>query len=298
MAERYIKPALSFEAQVEQLARRGMLFNDPAAAARTLAHVSYYRLSAYWHPFKRPDDSFEAGTRFETAVSLYEFDRHLRLQLLDAIERAEVGLRTALTYRLGHDFGAFAHCDRRHFRREFKFHRWLHQACQTAEQSNEVFVQHFKRKYEEFPELPLWMVTEILPFGALSRLYEAMLPEQQRPIAREYGVHHEVLRSWLRSLSYVRNLCAHHSRVWNRELAVSPDVPRHLPDWQPPTTPTNKRVFAVLLILRQVLKSHADGRHWQARVSELIRSQALPPVSRAAMGLPEHWLDHPLWNVA
>jgi len=67
MAERYIKPALSFEAQVEQLARRGMLFNDRAAAARTLTHISYYRLSAYWHPFKRPDDSFEAGARFETA---------------------------------------------------------------------------------------------------------------------------------------------------------------------------------------------------------------------------------------
>ena len=69
MAERYIKPALSFEAQVGQLARRGMLFNDRAAAARTLTHVNYYRLSAYWPPFKRPDDyRISADTRWVDGV--------------------------------------------------------------------------------------------------------------------------------------------------------------------------------------------------------------------------------------
>jgi abortive infection bacteriophage resistance protein len=215
---------------------------------------------------------------------------------MDAIERVEVGLRTSATYHLSHAFGPYAHCDPAHFRSKFKHAEWLLKARQEAKSSQEVFVEHFQEKYDGFPDLPLWMATEILPFGGLSRLYSGMLASQQRPVAAEYGVHHAVLHSWLHTLNYIRNLCAHHARLWNRELAVGPEVPRHDPLWRPPITPTNRRVFFVLLILRQMMARQHEGRHWQQRVTDLITSSDLSSASRRAMGLPTNWLSHPLWD--
>lgn len=292
----YAKPALTFDEQVTLLAARGLIIEDRAAAAEILSRISYYRLSAYWHPYKRADDSLKPDASFAAVVQLYEFDRHLRLQVMDAIERVEVALRTAITYHLSQAFGPFAHCDPAHFRHTFKQSEWLAKVRQEAENSREIFVAHFRDRYDEFPDLPLWMATEILPFGALSRLYEGMLPDQQRPVAAEYGVHHAVLRSWLRTLNYIRNLCAHHARLWNRELAVGPESPRHDARWLPPMTPTNRRVFIVLLMLRQMMARQHEGQHWQQRVTHLITSANLNSAAQHAMGLPTTWLSHPLWD--
>jgi len=293
---RYLKQALTFDAQIDLLASRGLIFADHASAVHTLARISYYRLSAYWHPFKRHDDTFEPGTYLETVVRLYELDRHLRLQVMDSIERIEIALRTAMTYTLCHAFGPYGHCNPANFRANFDHKQWLAKAHIEAQQSREEFVQHFRRKYDGFPDLPLWMATETLPFGSLSRLYAGMRADEQRSIAADYCVHHDVLRSWLHALAYVRNICAHHARLWNRELAIAPELPRRDPRWCPPMTPTNRRVFAVLLVLRQMMAHHRGGGHWQRRVSALIETADLGTASRVAMGLPEGWVEHPLWN--
>ncbi len=293
---RYLKKALTFAEQLDLLASRGLIIEDRAAAAHTLARISYYRLSAYWHPFKRADDSFVPGTGFEAAVHLYELDRHLRLQVMDAIERVEIALRTALTYGFCHAFGPYGHCDPGNFRTNFNHKQWLDKVHAEARQSREEFVRHFRVKYDGFPDLPLWVATETLPFGSLSLLYKGMRPDEQRLIAADYGVHHNVLRTWLHGLAYVRNICAHHARLWNRELAIAPELPRRDPRWCPPITPTNRRVFAVLLVLRQMMAHHHEDGHWQRRVSALIASADLSPASRVAMGLPERWAEHPLWN--
>jgi Abi-like protein len=93
------KPALTIAQQLAHLQTEGMAVADPARAEHWLRHVSYYRLSAYWLPFEHPKGHggprFLPGTTFETISALYEFDRHLRLHLLSAIERIEVAIRGA-----------------------------------------------------------------------------------------------------------------------------------------------------------------------------------------------------------
>ena len=186
----------------------------------------------------------------------------------------------------------------RTFRRDFDHRDWITKVETEAGRSKEVFVRHFQTTYFGFPTLPIWVALEVIPFGALSRLYEGMLPEDQKAVAVDYDVHPKVLRSWLRTLAYVRNLCAHHSRLWNRELSVAPDLPRHDPLWQPPITPTNRRLFAVLLILRQLMAHHHQGCHWQRNVTGLILPIAGDLRWCSAMGLPEVWERHPLWDKA
>jgi abortive infection bacteriophage resistance protein len=293
---RYPKPPLSFEEQLLLLEERGLAIGDRNAAAHALARISYYRLSAYWHPFKNADDSFEPGASFDSALTLYEFDRHLRLQVMDAIERVEIALRTSITYTLAHAYGAFAHCNAANFRSRFHHRTWVSKIEDEARRSKEVFIEHYKEKYEGFPALPIWMATEVIPLGTLSRLYEGMFAKDQRCVAADYDIHHEVLRSWLRTLCYIRNLCAHHSRLWNREIPVAPSLPRHDPLWIPPVTPTNRRLFAVLLVLRQLMAHHHQGRHWQQRVTGLVEPITEWDRWRNAMGLPTDWQTHPLWN--
>jgi len=292
----YDKLPLTFEQQLELLASRGLEIPDQGQALHALERISYYRLSAYWYPVKNNDDTFRPGARFDVALQLYEFDRHLRLQVMDAIERVEIALRTSITYTLAHAFGTYAHTDPGNFRNRFRHDRWTEKIEREARNSQEAFIEHFKTRYEGFPTLPIWMATEVISLGALSRLYEGMLPNEQRRVAEAYEIHPFVLRSWVRTLTYIRNVCAHHARLWNRELSNAPDLPRHDLNWRSPVTPTNRRLFAILLILRHMMNHHHDGQHWQEHVTALLQPIANKHYWRNSMGMPDDWKEHPLWN--
>lgn len=82
---RYSKPALSFDEQLDLLRRRGLTVRDPVRALRWLQSVNYYRLSAYFLPFKG-GERFRPGTDFNDIAGLYIFDRKLRLLVLDAMQ--------------------------------------------------------------------------------------------------------------------------------------------------------------------------------------------------------------------
>ena len=107
----FTKPPKTFDEQVDLLMSRGMEVGDLERAKRYLAHLNYYRLAAYWLPFEQdhPTHRFKTGTRFETILELYIFDRELRLLVMDAIERIEVSLRTRWAYHLAHTYGPHAH---------------------------------------------------------------------------------------------------------------------------------------------------------------------------------------------
>ena len=300
MLKPYTKPALSFEEQLELLESRGLHIPDRDLALRHLSSISYYRLSAYWYPFLQRNAAgevtghFRPGTDFDQVVRLYEFDRHLRLLVMDAIERVEVHIRTLVTYHLGHQYGPFGYTDPANFHSGFNHAIWLAKLEGEARQSRDAFVEHFKRKYAGFPTLPIWMSTEVMSLGSLSFCYTGLKNPDKQQIARQLGVHHKRLKDWLHTLTYVRNICAHHSRLWNRELAIKPESARD-PEWNPPITPRHDRLFYVLLILRVLLRSNHNGDHWAARCSDLLDTFAHEERYRIAMGLPSAWKAHPLW---
>ncbi len=237
---------------------------------------------------------FQPGTDFDRVLTLYEFDRHLRLLVMDAIERIEVHVRTLVTYHLGHQYGAFVHTSPANFHPRFNHADWLAKLNNEARQSKDIFVEHFKNNYHGFPTLPIWMSTEVMSFGSLSFCYTGMKNPDKHEVARQLGVHHKRLKDWLHALTYIRNICAHHSRLWNRELAIKPERARE-PEWNPPLTPRQDRVFYILLVLRTLLRSNHNGDHWAGRCNDLLDTLATETRYRAAMGLPSDWKAHPLW---
>lgn len=293
----YTKSALTFEQQLDLLADRGLVIPDRPAAAAILSKISYYRFSAYCLTFKDENDNFYPGTSWETVLDLYEFDRELRLAVMDALERVEVGIRTAITYTLAHAYGAFGHHDPANFRSEFQHAQWLGKLTHEIEKSHEKFIHAYKTKYDGYPRLPIWMESEVMSFGSLSRLYEGMLDVDQQQVCGPHRLPHYVLRSWLRSLNFIRNVCAHHSRLWNRELPVSPLMPKAKHGWVPEEIPNNRRLFAVLVMLGHLLDGQGLGDGWRRMITDIIAPVSAAERFRLSMGLPEGWTTHRRWNV-
>lgn len=256
---RYEKPHLSLDQQVAQLVARG-LQGDAAAMKRRLSVVSYYRLSGYWYPFRNPDDSFRSGTAFDTIWRHYMFDRRLRLLVMDAIERIEVAVRTQWAYHHAAGYGPFGYAN------DPTAFPGLDMAARTKlletfardkrQNWKEKFVEHFSNKYgADHAALPAWMAIEIMSFGSTLTVFRGSPHKVKQQVANTFGMPAEVLESWLLSLNTVRNICAHHSRLWNRELGIKPKMPRakDYPAWHAPVAIGNARVFGILTICNYCL---------------------------------------------
>jgi abortive infection bacteriophage resistance protein len=294
----YAKPWCSHRDQVVLLQQRGLVIADPVAAAGFLQHINYYRFSGYCLAFEQARHRFLPDTTFEQIQAACEFDRVLRDLATEALEIVELDLRSVIAYHFGRQHGAFGHTSPAWFFHRFKHREWIDKLHEEARRSSELFVTHFKATYAEFPDLPIWMATEAMSFGALSQMLSGMTHRDQKAVSVRYGVQHRVLASWMHHLVYVRNLCAHHSRLWDRIWSIKPTLPAGVA-WGPPYLPGNNRLFATLLILCSLLKRcptmTAFTTEWRQRVERLL---AAPPSAAKAcnlMGLTANWKTHPRW---
>jgi abortive infection bacteriophage resistance protein len=298
---RYPKVALTFEAQLTRMKERGLHVEDEQLALETLQRISYYRLTGYLFRFRIADtDNFEPGTSFEEAVRLYEFDRRLRLLLLDAVERLEVALRTAITYEFGHRYGAFGHTEAANFATERyagSYLEWLKTARDEAQRAQELFIKSYRSKYDGFPDLPIWMASEVMSFGTLSKMLASMKNPDQRSVAEHFQVHQSVFTNWIHVVSVIRNRCAHHSRLWNWQLGVSARRITHSPLWNRQVLQHTNRTFYVLLIVRKLLRAAGD-RHvdsWRNQVTDLLKPFLDSRFYQHEMGAHTEWETDPLW---
>ena len=294
---KYQKPPLKFEDQADQLLKRGME-GDRNLIIQRLTSVNYYRLSAYWFPFRdKNSEAFKPNTKFEVVWERYVFDRHLRLLLMDAIERIEIALRTSLAYYHSHSFGAFgwANDPRSLVNLKPKEIKLFHgRIADEYKKSKEGFCAHFRSKYgDEHSCLPIWMATELMSFGSIFTFFRGAPFDIQKEVSSVFKTARKVFMSWLFTLNAVRNICAHHGRIWNREFGMKPKIPQH-PDWQLPCQIPAQRSFAIMTICKYCLTQVAPQTHWRVRVDDLL--SRFPTVPTSEMGFPQNWKDSPIWK--
>jgi len=284
----YSKPALTFDDQISLLQSRGLVISDPAFAKAVLSRISYYRLSAYYRPFWESRDVFKPGTTFEQIVYLYEFDRKLRLVVMDGIERIEVALRTSITYAISFSTGPFGHVNHSSFTVELDHAKFIQQVREEEERCRETFVEHYRTKYTSQEHLPIWIASELLPFGTMSKLFRCMTKGLNYSIANnDFGMPYKVLASWLHTLTVVRNMCAHHRRLWNRELPVRPiGLPNGI---------SQKRLFGVLTLMAILLDRISPGCGWKQSVLKLKIDH--PAIDFNYMHAPDGWEKTKGWSV-
>ena len=252
----YEKPAMTLNQLVDRMAERGLIIRDRERAVRYLRHIGYYRLSPYTIPFQRglPDHTLREGTSFDDVLDLCIFDRALRLLVMDALKRVEVAMRAALTDHMSTTYDdPHWYTNGRNFKNLSKHGRLLKIVRDSIENQlrasaepigiagtagsddaraedaalvHRSALEHYLTTYAspEFP--PSWLMVETLTIGQLSNIYRNLRRRSDRTaIARSLGLTDPVLRSWMQTYVRVRNVCAHHGRLWNLGLGVYPAIP-------------------------------------------------------------------------
>jgi abortive infection bacteriophage resistance protein len=298
----FTKPATTIAQQIRHLQNEGMAIPDVARAEHWLRHVSYYRLSAYWLPFEHPKGQpgprFLPNTSFDTVTALYDFDRRLRLLVLDAIERIEVAVRGSWAYELAQRFGPHGYLDAAHYYDPSRYHDNLTRLANDVANSPETYIDHYRRIYSTPAMPPVWMVAEMMSFGQLSRWYALLADRSLRnAIAKPLGLHEAVLVPLLKHLSTIRNSCAHHARLWNRGFLLRMKLPFKpvalVSTLEPPASNAPARLYNALVLVVYLLRHVAPTSGWR---DELIALLAQHPTSDlAAMGFPPGWETRPLW---
>ena len=292
----YTERPLTVDEQIELLKQRGLNFADENKAYHVLSHVSYFRLKSYLTPLTSNKEQwiFKPSATFETAYRLYKFDSKLRKLIAAESEKVEVSIRTQMAYQLAKDYGTFWFLNKENFTNLEKHTNLLASISAELTRSDDDQILRFKREYdEEMP--PAWMTMEVSSFGTLSMLYNYFRPgHTKREIAKFYGVSDSVFESWLHSIVYVRNICAHHSRLWNRALRIRPLFPRKTLKPFLSVAAINNRVYYVLSIIQYLLQTINPSSTFPTRLKQLIAD--FPEVDLSAMGLPKNWESEPLWR--
>ncbi len=301
----YRKPPLSYEEQLDRLADRGLILTDREKARHLLEQISYYRLSGYWYPLldlPKHEHRFRAGSTFEQAFQLYCFDRRLRMLMLNEIEKIEIAIRAKLIYVLWHEYNAYWFLDPSLFKNSEEWGDTLDKLRKEYSRSDEVFIRAFNEKYsDEFP--PSCMILEVSSFGNLSRLFANLKPGRvKRDIANHFGLDDKTFVNWLHFLVYIRNLCAHHSRLWNRSFRIKPKMPigKHIDflktifDSPQISNNISSRTYILASIVWHFLRIVNPATDFKSKLVELF--DHYPQVDIMAMGFPSNWQELQHWR--
>lgn len=311
----------SVDDQIVILQDRGMEICDEEFARRALRGIGYYRLSGYSYPYRAVQaetgllsDNFIEGTTIEKVVKLYRFDQELRA--VTGLQLAKIGivLRVMISHELGrvdpyihlspHKLGKKA-WDKANAQSTEQYAMWLEKYSTAVVRSNEDSVVHYKNKYDAI--LPVWVAVHVLDWGSLRMLYDFARDEQRIAVANQLNISESQLSSWLLCLNDVRNVCAHHGRLYSRTFPKSPMLTGEdhelgflrrfvLADVKEGNRREKKgKCFAQFTIIQYLLsKMNLEGINDLPHL--LHKFPEVSPVSVKDLGVPENWEELPLWN--
>ncbi len=302
----YTKPALSYADQLQQLKKRGLIIENDSKALHLLENVSYYRLSGYWYSMlaePKTSHNFKLGSTFNNAFGLYCFDKELRKLILGELEKIEIAIRAKMIYVLSQSHGPFWYTNPALFSNKIKHGKTISKIGQEYNRSDEKFIADFKNKYND-PLPPSWMMLETISFGSLSKLYQNLAgTRERRDIAHYFGLNDRTFESWLHSIVYVRNVCAHHSRLWSRVMSITPAIPstprfnflKHTIIHHPTSgLPNNNRTYYLLSMLLYLLNIIHPKHTFKNKLFRLLKAN--PIVEVTVLGFPTNWETETLWS--
>ena len=228
-------------------------------------------------------------------MSIYAFDRLLRLLIFDQIERIEIAMRSAIVNTASRDLkNPFWMTDIVSYANNDKFQKTLSLIDKELQTTREEFIKHFRNTYID-PYPPSWMLSEILPFGVLTRVYENIANNQTRKnIARNFGLNVPVFTSWLTIIAVTRNACCHHARLWNRKFSIRALLMNSQEFRWVSDAVLQGKIFFTLCILKHFVDVIYPQNTLKKNLIELL--QSYPMIDISVMGFPKNWEEEPLWR--
>ncbi len=280
------KPALTYTEQAELLAKRGLDFGGCSSTEveRALSDVNYYRLRGYWLTLEK-DGRFIPGTTFQDIVDIYDFDHGFRVTTVSLCEYIEIKFRTVFAYRFSHAIGPDILYRPEVFLNRKRYERSRNEFKSEVKRGLAARVPCVEHNIEKYGMLPIWAATEILSFGAISKLYGNLCDKSLRSeIASDFNTTPYYLKSWIEHLAYIRNVCAHYNRLYNRQMTKQPRLYKKDQDRF-----GNQRNFATFVVLAYIFQnmSHTPFKKALSDLSNLM--EYYPSVSKRPMRFPNDW---------
>lgn len=276
-----IKQPKTYKEQIAILRGHGCTIDDEADCEDKLSSIGYYRLSAYFLPFRQENGAYETGTNFNTVFRIYEFDRKLRHILFGAIDVIEIYIRSSLSYFHASKYGSLGYKDASNFKNKHNHERFEANLEREIVNNNKIpFVKHHIDNYNG--SFPIWAAMELFTFGMLSYFYNDLKTSDQKIVARQMGRNNHELASWLRCCTDLRNACAHYSRLYNRIFTA-------IPFGLNLTEREGRRLWGAVFMLRSLYPSPDQ---WNAEVIPAVTAlfeEYKDDISLRHIAFPEDW---------
>lgn len=280
------QPPMTIDEQVENLKSIGLVVEDEEYAKKILNDISYFRLvKAYSLNLKAKNGRYNEQTTFKQIVDLYLFNANFRQIIFPEIEKVEINVRCRIANYFAEQYGVLGYLEADNFT-ERKYHEEFLKDIEEeiGRNSKAPFVRNFRENYEG-GNLPIYALVEVFSFGTLSKFYKNMKNADKKAIALTFGVGYTYIESWLESISYVRNICAHYGRLYNAKLSKTPMLYKEYTQ----AGIGNNRIYGVLLCLKHLLK---DDDHWNLFVDKIeMLFDKYESVQIDTMGFPENWKE-------
>lgn len=298
----YNKRPLTLPEQVAHLQTKGLVIGDPIHAQAVLARVGLYRFKGYLLPYKS-SGGYGSSVTFSDIEALMDLDEALRVHIFRAMPLVEVGIRQAINQYMVERAGVRWYARAELFSAPtayFDHAQFLAKALSEFHGMPDLFVGHYREKYNPSEPPPAWMIAETMTLGSWSKLFEALADRQYRnDVADTLGLSGKTLTSWLHALTVIRNICAHHSRLYDRVLSnmgVAEDrrLKKRLSDHSfDPRDAQALRLAPRLYALHRLTRALDPQSSWTADLKTLLAS--VSPDVLARIGLRPGWETQPEW---
>ena len=280
------QPPITIDEQVENLKSIGLIVDDEEYAKKILNDISYFRLvKAYSLNLKPKNGCYDKQTTFKEIVDLYLFNANFRQIIFPEIEKVEINVRCRVANFFAEQYGVLGYLQAENFADENYHAQFLKDINEEIGRNSKApFVRNFRENYEG-GNLPIYALVEVFSFGTLSKFYKNMLNKDKKAIAKSFGVGYTYFESWLESISYVRNICAHYGRIYNAKLSKTPILYKEYTQ----VGIGNNRIYGVLLCLKHIQKNDV---HWNLFVDKIeLLFDKYQYVKISTMGFPENWRE-------
>lgn len=157
----------------------------------------------------------------------------MRSQLTAQLTRVEILLRSHTAHVIADQHGAYGRYLREDFYLDVDGHEPTVESCiRDITRSKERHILRFRADDSEatrFDELPVWSAVDAWSFGTLSKAIErGAKGSLAEDVAASLGVAQAGFANRIRSVVYLRNRCAHHSRLWNHSVVDAGPTPSNV----------------------------------------------------------------------
>lgn len=300
MKRDYIKQPISVSEQIDLLESKGMEFFNRSRVEHILSIIGYYRFSGYAYPFRNSTDcsGFVEDTSFEKVYSIYEFDRSFKSILFSVLGRIEIAFRSLIIDKFSVGLGVSTwYADESYFHDANEHTDFLSTLEWDMQNSREEYIQHFRLNYSDrFP--PAWIALQITSFGVLVKLFRNFNNKSlQYEVAKAFGCDSvERFISWMNTMVYLRNICSHHTRLWNRPIKKRPEAFNFGIRSKRWTQQDVSKLYYSICVIGFLLKSIVPDNTFKKDIENLFVSNSYVNSTKSKfLGFPKEWISEFVW---